>query len=466
MGKLLRIFFNFILILTISSCQLNQSINEMMIKFEDLKIGSDNNIKQNTDNQKDVKFFKNQSSISEEKKNEFIILENIEKKPPKEVALVQPRIKLDKFEDFSNKSHIGLLLPLTGSDSKIGRFIVDFIRIKISKYNMEYNFKIYDTKSTKQGLIGAFKDGHSEGVKHYIGPVFSNEALALKDFTKSKDVKIFSFSNDKNAASNNIIISGFSVEDELKCIFRNMDFEEDIKIGIIVSKNRYGNLIKETSTKFLSAFSNIKLDFLELFDSDDIDIKIKEFSSYNFRKKLLENEITRVENEELENKDIILEKLSKLDTFGEPPYDYLLVAENGNRLIEILSLFSFYDINSSNTKIFGTSIWEGLEKFNEDVLDNTFFVTSLKQKSQKSESDIYSNVSQTELSSLGFLADDLVDIVGQIVYNGKNIAEFKEKPFIGNYSNVLLTKGGLFKREIFMKKYKSGRSNKISRCLL
>ena len=124
---------------------------------------------------------------------------------------------------------------------------------------------------------------------------------------------------------------------------------------------------------------------------------------------------------------------------------------------------SFYDINSSNTKIYGTSIWQGLEKFDEDVLENTYFVTSLKENS-KIASDAYSRIRYTEFSRLKFLADDLVGIVTDIIYDNKKIKKLKESPFIADYSNIMLTNEGLFKREIFLNEFKYGTSKIVSKC--
>tara|TARA_E500000178_G_scaffold356679_1_gene437040 strand:+ start:3604 stop:4998 length:1395 start_codon:yes stop_codon:yes gene_type:complete len=462
MKTLLKTLFNVILVLIISNCQINQSINEIMEKFEVTKDNSAKETKKNQNNEtKDV--LEKNSSIQQEKLTENLKKKNVlEEKQNEELALVQPKIKVEDLENFSKKENIGLLFPLTGADSKIGTSLVNTIRMKISKDNINHTFKVYDTKSSKTGLINAFNNGYYDGVRHFIGPIFSSEAIALKNITESKNVKIFSLSNDKNAVSENIIITGYSIEDELRCLFDNMQLDKNSSIGIIISDSQYGKLIKETTIQFLSSFPNVKLEFLELFN-EDIDLKIKEFSFYNKRRKLLENEMSRVENEELEEKDIVLKRLSKLNTFGELPYDYLVVGESGNRLIEILSLLSFYDINSSNTKIYGTSIWQGLEKFDEDVLENTYFVTSLKENS-KIASDAYSRIRYTEFSRLKFLADDLVGIVTDIIYDNKKIKKLKESPFIADYSNIMLTNEGLFKREIFLKEFKYGTSKIVSKC--
>ena len=68
-----------------------------------------------------------------------------------------------------------------------------------------------------------------------------------------------------------------------------------------------------------------------------------------------------------------LKKLERQLTLGVP-FDSIIIASDGDRLTEILSHLAFYDINTENTNIYGTSLWEDTEK-----KDNVF-KNSLKQK--------------------------------------------------------------------------------------
>ena len=68
MKTLLKTLFNFILVLIISNCQINQSINEIMEKFEVTKDNSAKETKKNQNNEtKDV--LEKNSSIQQEKLN-------------------------------------------------------------------------------------------------------------------------------------------------------------------------------------------------------------------------------------------------------------------------------------------------------------------------------------------------------------------------------------------------------------
>ena len=44
------------------------------------------------------------------------------------------------------------------------------------------------------------------------------------------------------------------------------------------------------------------------------------------------------------------------------PFDAVVIASQGDKLVEVLSHLAFYDINSQNTFIYGTSLWEDTNK--------------------------------------------------------------------------------------------------------
>ena len=89
------------------------------------------------------------------------------------------------------------------------------------------------------------KKGLSLDIDVFIGPIFSHEALYIKEFAKQNDALIFSLSTDKNAISKNIIITGLSLEDEINCIVEYVTFSDQKKVGVVINDNRYGDLLKE-----------------------------------------------------------------------------------------------------------------------------------------------------------------------------------------------------------------------------
>ena len=131
--------------------------------------------------------------------------------------------------------------------------------------------------------------------------------------------------------------------------------------------------------------------------------------------------------------------------------------------IEILSLLSFYDINASNTMIYGTSIWEGLDKYKEDVIDNTFFATSLKLNKKKYR-NTYASIFSTDPNNLNYIVNDLVNFLStKGLKVGSNDGIYDTK-YDSDFSSAIISNEGYFKRKIFLNKYENGQIKEILSC--
>ena len=128
------------------------------------------------------------------------------------------------------------------------------------------------------------------------------------------------------------------------------------------------------------------------------------------------------------------------------PFDSIIIASEGDRLTEILSHLAFYDINSSNTLIYGTSLWEDTIK-NDKVFNNTFFVSNLKSKGTEFIKN-YSNIFQKKPTTVSFHLFDLIDLVDEFKFY-ENYPD--DKIHVGEFSNTKLN-SGLLKGKLLLRK--------------
>ena len=372
------------------------------------------------------------------------------------IALVQPMVKKKKLEDIiviEKSEKIGLLLPLTGSRASLGKSLVNSVRVYTENVEKKIDFRVYDTKSTSIGAKESFKKALNDGINIYIGPIFSDETIAIKDLAENKDVLIYSLSTDQSIVSKNILISGFSVEDEVSCILQKIKSEGNLRLGIIHNNDKYGNLLKKATVNSIKNFSELSLVSLEISDSLELDKDLKKFSFFEEGKSLLESEIEKIKLANIDSveKNLRIKKLEKLETFGEKPFDSLIIGESGNDLIEILALLAFYDINSSNTKIFGTNIWDGIEKSKEDVIDDTYYATSLILN-KNDYKEIFFEIFDSKPSNLNFIINDIINYI-----TSKQNRDLKRETFHGEFSSFKATSNGHMKRKIFINKFSDGK---------
>ncbi len=349
---------------------------------------------------------------------------------------------------------VGLLLPLTGEKRSAGNLVLNTFRYSLAVNPKNIVFKIYDTKGTAEGAIEAAKKGKKDKVQTFIGPVFSYETSAIKsEFLYDKSIKFFSLSPDLSNVADNIIISGQNPKDQISCIVEDLKLRKIKKILLIHHDDRYGQIIKSSLEESLLKFGlhkDIELSFFSVFPSQNINKDIMEISNFEKRKLALKQKRTSIQNNKTLSKSERKRELKKIErqlTYGVP-FDSIIIASEGNRLVEILSHLAFYDMNSSNTVIYGTSLWEDTIK-NDKVFDNTYFVSNLKSK-QKSFVNNYKEVFSKDPNSVNFHLFDLIELVNDY----KLYEKYPEgKVYSGKFTNSKIDSGFL-KRETFIKKNK------------
>ena len=118
--------------------------------------------------------------------------------------------------DENNKTlRIGLLAPLTGSYSELGKSLLYSLQLALEEIN-DANVIIVPRDSgfnDKEKLNKAINDMKSNGVKTIIGPITNEEFEEVK---KYDDMTFISPSNILPEFSDNIISIGISLESQRK----------------------------------------------------------------------------------------------------------------------------------------------------------------------------------------------------------------------------------------------------------
>ena len=209
-------------------------------------------------------------------------------------------------------------------------------------------------------------------------------------------------------------------------------------------------------------FDLIQIEFFEILENDNLNERIKVLSNFQSRKNQLENKIKSIKKDKnlsAQEKRFELKKLDKRLTLGDLPFDAIIIASEGNKLLEILSHLAFYDINTKNTLIYGTGLWENTEK-KETVYENSFFATDIKSPSTEFVQDYKINFSKSPSTAIFHLAD-LIEFVKD--FKRSELSYPEGKIYNGKFSNSVL-RDGLFLREVYIKKINKNSLNNITSC--
>ena len=203
-----------------------------------------------------------------------------------------------------------------------------------------------------------------------------------EDFSNDNSITFFSLSPDLSNISDNIIVSGQNPKDQISCIISDLKFKDIKDLLLIHHKDRYGEIIKESVQENLRTLTlkNINISFLELDNKKDLNREIKSISHFEKRKNILKAKINQISDDQTipKNEKRMLKRLERQLTI-DSPFDAIIVASEGDKLLEILSHLAFYDINANNTFVYGTSLWEDTLK-TDPVFEDTFFATNPKKK--------------------------------------------------------------------------------------
>ena len=272
------------------------------------------------------------------------------------------------------KIKIGLLVPMTGKDSQIGKSIVKAIRLAVNKIdNSSIEIVPKDTKSNPEITLKSAKELNNEGIKIVIGPVFNKNLVHLSEM---EDMIFLSLTNKVINNPNNIISSGINSTSQFKTISKFQKIKELNKTIILIPKEKYMEEIEEGIKQ-----SKIQSNRVYYYDSEPTMLtkQIEKITQYKIRKQNLEDEITRVENSDQNNKKQLIENLKKKDTLGNIKFDSLIIADFDESLKSIITSLLYTDVLPRNIYFLTLNQWFDQSLLKEESFQPIYFPSINKE---------------------------------------------------------------------------------------
>ena len=326
-----------ILFLLFISCSKDSFIKEEIVLIEE-KQETINNGADSINEQEKINNDKIITPIEKKNRDNEKIIET-----PKPIETIKKEKSIDTKdykEPFDEIVKIGVLLPFSGKNKKLGHSISNALEMALFETKSK-NIKLIfrDSGETLEMLAKASKDLEKEGVAIIIGPVFSFQAAMIRKKVKI-NIPIFSFTNDESIKSEGLWTLGFSPKQQIEAIFLEMLNHSITDISIIAPENIYGDIILQESRK-MSILKNIQINQIYRYDR-----KAKDFSKFS---KYL-------------NKDNLLRD------------NGLLIIASGKQLREISSRAQYKGLSPKKIKYFGISGWNDDEILGEPALLGGYFI--------------------------------------------------------------------------------------------
>jgi hypothetical protein len=344
----------------------------------------------------------------------------------------------------NEKIKIGLLVPLTGENAKIGQSIVKATQLAINKIDNS-SIEIYpkDSKSNPETSLKGAKELHEMGIRIIIGPVF-NDSLRYLD--EVNDITFLSFTNKINNNPKNIISSGINARSQLSTIKKFIEIEKIKKTIFLTPDMDYRDEIKKAIS-----ISKIKIIKNYIYDPSPTKLtkQIEKITNYKRRKQNLKDEIKRLENSNEVNKERLIERLEKKDTLGNVKFDSIIIADFDESLKSVTTSLLYTDIFPKEKYFITFNQWFDESLLKEESSQPIYFPSINKENYENFTEEYFKKFNQYP-NQLSFLSFDLVGLVYYLISQNNLIIDDK-----------IFSKKTMFKGKIGIFEIKDNKINHI-----
>jgi hypothetical protein len=344
----------------------------------------------------------------------------------------------------NEKIRIGLLVPLTGKNSKIGQSIIKSTRLAINTIN-NASIEIIpkDTQSNPEVTLAAAEELANSGIKIVVGPVFNESLIYLGELS---ELTFLALTNKNDNFSKNIINAGINATSQLNAIKKFIELNEIKKTIFLTPDVSFKNEIEK-------AISNSKIKILEnyIYNTDPTKLtkQIEKITHYEIRKQNLEDEINRLEKSEQSNKELLIERLKKRDTLGSVKFDSVVISDFDESLKSVTTSLLYTDITPKEKYFITLNQW-----FDESILKETssqplYFPSANKDNYDEFSNEYFEKYNQYP-NQLSFLSYDLVGLVYYLILQNESVIDKK-----------MFTKKTLFKGKVGVFEIKNNKINHI-----
>ena len=284
-------------------------------------------------------------------------------------------VKLKPPKSILDQVRVGLLLPLSGPNAALGQTMMEASILAIfDGANDKFVVLPRDTKGTPEGAKAAAQDAINSGARLLIGPVFGKSAKEVAPLAAEASINLISFTNDRTVAAEGAFVFGFLPEDRLHRIVGYAASRGVKRFAALIPHGTFGEKLladyERTIKKFGATFVSCER---YLHNTKSITSAIKRLGEFQKRREALISKRKILEKKDDPISKRILKKLAEKTVSGSLPFDAVLIPETGKDLKAIVSLLSYYEINSKQVKFIGIHDWSSRSLIKEPSLTGAWY---------------------------------------------------------------------------------------------
>ena len=305
----------------------------------------------------------------------------------------------------NDKLKIGVLVPLSGDNKKIGEQIIKATKLALKDINTK-KIEIYpkDTGSNPTQTLTSASEFLNMGINIVIGPVFY-ESLSYLD--EIDNITFLSLTNKTINLPKNIISSGINATSQINAIKKFIEEIELKKTIFLVPEIDYEGEIKKAINQ-----SKIKTSKIHIYNTEPTKLtqQIEKITNYKIRKQNLADEIRRVENSDLIDKEKQLEKLNKRYTIGNVRFDSVIISDFDESLKSVITSLLYTDVSPKKKYFITFNQWFDESLINESSLQPLYYPSINKKNLNNFEKKFNEEFNEVP-NHLALLSYDLVGLI-------------------------------------------------------
>ena len=334
----------------------------------------------------------------------------------------------------NEKIKIGLLVPITGNDKELGQQIVKSTRKALKEIDNK-NLEIYlkDTNSNPNKTLRSANELKDLGVKIVIGPVFFK---SLEYLDEVDGMKFLSLTNKTLNLPSNVISAGVNATSQLNTIKKFLQMNEIGNTIFLTPKLDFESEIKKAIKQ-----SKIKISKHHVYDTEPTKLtaQIEKITNYKIRKQNLYDEIKRVENSDLVDKEKQLEKLKKRYTIGNVNFDAVIISDFDESLKSVITSLLYTDVSPKKKYIITFNQWFDESIINEKTIQPIYY-PSINKKNLEDFEKKFKKEFNSNPNYLSLLSYDLVGLIYYLSLNN----ELNDLDKLFKKKNIFKGKIGIF----------------------
>ena len=278
---------------------------------------------------------------------------------------------------------VALLLPLSAKNSEIRQVatsLLDAAQLAVFEVNNP-NLLLMpkDTGGTPAGARAAAQEALSEGAELVLGPLLRDSVQAISPMTRAAGVQIISFSTDSSVSGDGVYLLSFQPEQEVARVTRYAVSKNRYRFAALVPLTAYGNRVRDSFIASVGSAGG-RVVAVQPYQRRPEDMFDPVKSLANYQKQALQGGVgLPVETANVPpapppshqpdlTSDTIdpaaqysvsqLSRLVDYQTYGDTPFDAVLLPEGGMMLRALAPLLPYFDVDPKQVKFLGTGLWD------------------------------------------------------------------------------------------------------------